>query len=362
MSEIILKAVANAIAASQHSFEQQLQDILSRVDAIKSGVSLETVEALVEEVKSMHQSLFEEVKSVQQSALNKTSFVEQELRSAICAETKKVLDIATNECKSISESLEALKQDVNQLNDDTLALVVKNFDIVSANVTELSETVKTTNEAVLSVQTLVESINLKEGPKGEKGQDGWNGKDGNDGVGIILDYWKAGIHREGSLVLHYLGQYFRAKCDTISEPGIDDTWERLGSAGFRHRGGFDPEKTYEVGDMYVKDFATFACIGAEHVLLAARGPVGPKGEKGNDSTVAGPAGRDGATVLKVHSDESGFVLEMSDASMHAVPFPSGIQSLFKSPGDYLPISQLKSIAASTSDFKSFQAALLQLEG
>lgn len=376
MSEVILKAVAEAIASTEVKLEQQLQALNKRVTELPPIVSRDAIDALISEVKSMHQSLYEEVQEIRQTALNKTGFVEQELRkevAKITGELQSKLDANVSELTDkvssyavsiteVHELVKSVREEFEGVNNDTLNLTAKGLESITDRVdfveSQLHSTIsRSVKDLRNELQEQIKSVETKPGPEGTAGKDG---KDGVDGAGIVLDYWEAGIHRQGSVVLHYLGQYFRAKCDTVSEPGTDDTWERLGSAGFRHRGGFDAEKTYEVGDMYVKDFATFTCIGTEHVLFAARGPVGPRGEKGQDSTVAGPAGRDGTTVSKVHTDESGFVLEMSDGTMHGVPFPKSIQELFKSPSDYLPVTKLKSIAATSTDFKSFQAALAKL--
>lgn len=369
MSEAVLKAVADVIAGIETRFEGQVSDLIKRLDNVDSGVKPEAVAILIDEVKAMYRSLYEEVQAVKLEALNKTNLAEQELRKSINETAENTIAKAhaaetwlADELLSVKSLVETVKQEFESLNNDTLNLSANGLETLTERVDFVESQLHSTIQMSVTdlrneLQEKVASIQLKEGPKGETGA---AGKDGADGAGIVLDYWKAGIHREGSVVLHYLGQYFRAKCDTVSEPGVDDTWERLGSAGFRHRGGFDAEKAYEVGDLYVKDFATFACIGNEHVLFAARGPAGPRGEKGLDSTVQGPAGRDGATVVKVHTDEDGFVLEMSDGGMHGVPFPKGVQELFKSPSEYIAIAQLKTLAAQAPDFKSFQAALLDL--
>ena len=62
--------------------------------------------------------------------------------------------------------------------------------------------------------------------------------------------WTDGIYREGAIVQHYLGQYFIASKDTNTEPGVDDSWSRVGTFGMRHKGAFREDASYEVGDIY----------------------------------------------------------------------------------------------------------------
>lgn len=372
MSEVILKAVAEAIASTEVKFEQQLQDIKTRVAEMPPIVGRDVIDGLIDEVKSMHQSLYEEVQEVRQTALDKTGLVQQELRKEIVEivdtvqskltpsidELYSKLDAQVASSGELHELLKSIREELQSVNNDTLSLTANGLESLTDRVDFIERSAATSIELLQNnVEQKIADIELTPGPQGPTGN---NGKDGSDGVGILVEAWKAGIFREGKIVSHYLGQYFKAKCDTSTEPGTDDTWERLGSTGFRHRGGYDAEKAYEVGDLYVKDFATFACLGAEHVLWAARGPVGPRGEKGADSSVQGPKGEDGAYVKQVHTSDNGFVLEMTNGEMHAVPFPPEVKELFASPGDFLPLVKLKSIAATSTDFKSFQAAIMQL--
>ena len=48
--------------------------------------------------------------------------------------------------------------------------------------------------------------------------------------------------------------------------------------GTRFEGTFDKEKTYAVGAMYIKSFSTFLVTDEKHVLMAARGSKGDKGD------------------------------------------------------------------------------------
>jgi hypothetical protein len=96
------------------------------------------------------------------------------------------------------------------------------------------------------------------------------------------DKWTPGsICRADARRTHYLGQLFRAKCDTIAEPGTDDSWERVGSgAGLRPRGGYRETEVYEDGDLVMRDYSTLLCLNGELHLLAARGAKGEQGLRG----------------------------------------------------------------------------------
>lgn len=119
---------------------------------------------------------------------------------------------------------------------------------------------------------------------------------GRDGLGIEVKTWSDGVYREGSFVTHNIGQIFKAVRDTASEPGSDETWERIGKSGFRHRGAFDDSVTYSDGDTYIKNYGWFLVLDGEHKCIAGRGEKGQKGEKG-EIGLPGVAGRDGADIV-----------------------------------------------------------------
>ncbi len=122
------------------------------------------------------------------------------------------------------------------------------------------------------------------GERGEPGPPGIDGRDGADAPPVDLDVlvpklaiapavvallerlvsppeaWMPRVYRCGSLVSHFLGRVYLALVDTVDQPGDSDAWRRVGTAGERHTGPFDAARTYEVGDRYVKDRATFIVV------------------------------------------------------------------------------------------------------
>jgi hypothetical protein len=179
---------------------------------------------------------------------------------------------------------------------------------------------------LLALERRVDKIQTVPGDKGDKGDRGddadpatvaellaednefadrLRGHDGNDGAGIDAPAHEVGeVYRKGTVVAAHIGQYFRALKDTASTPGYSEHWQRVGAGGFRHRGAFDKEATYIDGDLFVKDFGTFAVVNGAPLLFAGRGPQGKHGDtvKGDK----GDAGRDGSTI--VAAQVSGFKL------------------------------------------------------
>lgn len=135
------------------------------------------------------------------------------------------------------------------------------------------------------------------GAAGRDGAPGERGADGAAGAGIDSPAWRSGVHRAGVVVQHHIGQHFRARVDTASEPPGED-WERVGAAGFRLTGGYVEGRAYVDGDLFVKDFGLFLWhAGAAHLWAGrgAKGDTGPRGVPGADGR-PGRDGRDGAVI------------------------------------------------------------------
>jgi len=156
---------------------------------------------------------------------------------------------------------------------------------------------------------------LPPGPKGEKGDPGPVGEPGAPGfadpvaVADILqerpaflkavqpegqraEKWVASIYRAGSEVTHYMGRVYVALKDTTEEPGDSDAWERIGSGGWRHTGGYKNARAYEAGDLYVKDGATWIFDGERPWLMA------PKPYTDNDADKAARKAQDQVEMLR----------------------------------------------------------------
>jgi hypothetical protein len=147
------------------------------------------------------------------------------------------------------------------------------------------------------------------GQKGEPGESikGDPGERGLDGAGLDAPLYAPGhVYREGALVQHNLGQFFRALRDTAADPnGLDfagsPDWQRIGSAGFRLAPPFTEGRTYAEGDLFVKDFSLFGWSRGEAWLLASRGRPGDPGRKGEPGKDGAPGkdGRHGAAIEAV---------------------------------------------------------------
>ena len=130
-----------------------------------------------------------------------------------------------------------------------------------------------------------------EGPQGNEGVQGEKGEQGNPGTGVDVPFWSSDeVYREGVEVQHHFGQFFRATKDTAESPDDLESWERVGSSGFRLTGPFSKEAEYRDGDLYVKDFGLFLHSSGKSTLIAGRGPEGKKGKPG----ATGRDGKDGA--------------------------------------------------------------------
>lgn len=153
-------------------------------------------------------------------------------------------------------------------------------------------------------ETFVESL------KGEKGDTPEplpaivpeNGKDGLDGAGLFAEEHVEGkVYREGKVVTAFIGQYYRAKCDTAEAPGDSDEWDRVGTAGFRFRGLKPEEKSLKMGDLFIDGGSLFGMLGKKASMVVQRPKAAP--------VVKSIGAKDGNLVLRL-SDGSEVVGEM----------------------------------------------------
>ncbi len=168
-----------------------------------------------------------------------------------------------------------------------------------------------------------------------RGEQGQPGKDGAAGLGVDSPVWVTGVHREGAIVQHHIGQHFKALRDTASEPPGDD-WQRLGRGGFRVTGGFSEQRTYLDGDLFTRDFGQFLHFNGEAHLLAGRGGKGDAGQRGlqGDPGRDGKDGHDGAVLH--HVEVRGSTLMIVQRT------PNG--SLFDMPVDLMPFLEATAFA------------------
>jgi regulator of replication initiation timing len=371
MSEVILKAVARAIAELEKKLEVQVADVTSKIAGIQPGASPETVAILVDEVKSMYTALVEEVKTTQQTFLNRTTLVDQELRQLIVQEIYKVQTTIGDTVTALGGELLSLRsvearvlEKSNELNNGTIALLdiaVENFnkklnasnedtddklEVIVESIQDTKKSVQENLDEILDIQ--VEHDKLKKELEQVKTVAGYIGR---DGLGLDAKQWEQGIYREGTVVQHYLGQYFTSTKDTSAEPGVSEDWKRIGTFGMRHKGAFREDVAYEVGDIYAKDFGTFLETTTGTVLLAGRGKQGKQGDRGEASTVPGPKGDAGVSIEKVISGDEGFVLEMTDGSLHTVMYPDEV----------ITLSKIKAAVDGAVDFESFKSIFANLK-
>ena len=138
------------------------------------------------------------------------------------------------------------------------------------------------------------SITGPEGPQGEQGpagesiqgEKGDTGEQGPSGTGVDTPLYEKRVYRKGEEVQHHFGQFFRALEDTAESPDCLESWERVGSSGFRLTGAHSKDADYRDGDLYIKDFGLFLHKDGEAQCIAGRGPQGKTGK-------VGPKGRDG---------------------------------------------------------------------
>jgi hypothetical protein len=118
---------------------------------------------------------------------------------------------------------------------------------------------------------------------------------GKDGAGIEAPQWESGIYRKDAVVHDNLGQFFKAKQDTVEPTDNREHWERIGKFGFRFCGGHKKDVEYQDGDLTVKDFSLMLHIGGEFKVVAGRGKTGERGERGLTGQ-DGRNGHDGDTI------------------------------------------------------------------
>lgn len=117
-------------------------------------------------------------------------------------------------------------------------------------------------------------------------------KDGLDGAGIFADEHVDGkVYREGKVVTAFIGQYYRAKCDTAETPGDSDEWERVGTAGFRWRGLKPEEKSLKLGDLYIDGGSMFGMLSSKAAMIVQRPKPAP--------VVKSIAAKEGNLVLRL---------------------------------------------------------------
>jgi hypothetical protein len=126
----------------------------------------------------------------------------------------------------------------------------------------------------------VVKVELPVGPPGKDGDAGAAGKDGRNGLGIDAKRWTPGIYREGAIVTHGIGMYFKANCDTTNSPDVAGDWERMGTSGFRWKGVKDESVQYDEGDLYIDKGTTFLWSGGKSHMFAQRGKDGKNGVDG----------------------------------------------------------------------------------
>lgn len=349
MSEVILQAVAQALIAQEAVFNQAIDEIRAKVAGIpERGMPRDEVRSLLQDMADVALANDQAIKDIAQDALNKTGLVEQTLRQEICstveafrAEQEKSLGEYAGQIRELSDGI----SQVHEVNKDTVCLIEIATDKIREELAEtegeLKSHIDSLDNDLLGLDQTVGVMVRTVAELGDK-VDAQKTK-GLDGIGFNTKYWEPSIYRSGSVVQHYLGQVWEAKADTNAEPGTDDTWERLGFAGLRHKGVFDADAVYQTGDLFIKDYGTFLVLDNDRrVMLAGRGTQGKKGD-------TGPAGTP-VTVVSCHSGDNGFVMEMSDGGVHPVTYPDHMVSL----------SQLKAVAAACEDFAEFKNMLVQL--
>lgn len=156
--------------------------------------------------------------------------------------------------------------------------------------------------------------NGQHGDAGPKGDTGEKGAPGADGAGIDAPDWTPGVYREGTVVQHHIGQFYRSIKDTASEPApadkdeVGEDWQRVGTWGFRICPPYQEGRKYLNGDMYAKNFGTFFVFREKHILLSGRGAKGERGDRGEK----GEKGADGVTLEETHSGPDGIYFRFSD--------------------------------------------------
>jgi hypothetical protein len=227
--------------------------------------------------------------------------------------------------KQLLETVEPLIDEIVSVNKriDELTLEKGEPGIPGVGIKSISQEIPEKFEIELDDGSIA-SVEL---PSGQDGQDGERGEAGEPGAGIDTKSWEPGVYRQGSIVQHNIGQYFKALKDTAEDPNESLEWERIGGAGFRFAKSFKPENIYQNGDLFVKEFGLFGMFNGEIKLLAGRGPKGEKGETGK--AVDGKDGKDGCEIVAFESNGLVAALLTKDAAgdlkAHSIDFAPVIE-------------------------------------
>jgi len=231
---------------------------------------------------------------------------------------------------------ERIEQERSQLDTDLRAFVVEQLLQRDERIVELGAQLSELREALADMHVqmaeqvrqarehaegLLTSDEARERFRGEPGQsikgdpgESIKGEPGEAGAGIEAPAWAPGIYREGAIVQAYLGQYYRALTDTADEPYGSASWQRVGTAGFHFAEPYAEGRTYELGDLFMRDFGTFAWTAAGAQLVAGRGAKGDPGKKGDPGEVRhGKDGKDGAHIEHLEFSGQNLVLVLRHA-------------------------------------------------
>ncbi len=210
--------------------------------------------------------------------------------------------------------LEAFAGEVNKF-------VGEKLEPVSEKVSELTERLD-------DIAKQPAPVNGQDGKDGAEGAKGDTGEKGADGLGLDISAWAEGVYREGAIVQANFGQAFRALVDTAK--GVDsEDWERIGTNGFRLTGPYSADKTYQPGDLFIKDFGLFLHDGNEARLIAGRGPEGKKGKQGPAGKDGldgqdGADGKDGSQIEAMEIKDTSLVLVVKDADGQVKSFDTDL--------------------------------------
>ena len=118
----------------------------------------------------------------------------------------------------------------------------------------------------------------------------------------LAKQYEPGVYREGDLVTHYFGRFYKALKDTAEEPGKGEDWEQVGPFGFRWRGVKNQYANYVDGDLYIDNGTAFIWYQGKGRMFSKRGRDGKDGQNGID-------GKDGKDAPQpIHMEWSGKTL------------------------------------------------------
>lgn len=356
MNKSLMAAVAQSIAETR-------VELKSELDRIRDSLPVDKSDLLLNEISKTNEFALSEIGK----AFDRMTLRQDGMKTDLLLTLKQnddLIDHEINELKSQvtsfnekmlndSQSLrDELKSEIGSIIGNHQALVGQVDVEFSARDKQLSTVIEQINKSVEDGLNRLDQANndtlllVSEQLSELREMKSTPGPVGEPGAGIDSPYWQQKIYRSGSVVQHYLGQYFKSVVDTNAEPGSSSDWERVGSSGLRHRGGFKEDVTYSPGDIYSKDFGSFLVKDdGSHVLLSARGAKGPKGDMGSRGPIGerGIIGEAGATIKAVHADDRGFVFETTDNRMLPVKFDGLItrEALLHSIEDATDFASLK---------------------